>query len=84
MVEAAEDFVAWVKTLDPATRAKWDRAFSERAPDGQVHFPTAPPYRFRYDAIHGRQWISGGVVAAGLALAAVDAWPRRRHVEAGS
>ncbi len=25
----------------------------------------------------GREWISGGVVAAGLALVAVGAWPRR-------
>jgi hypothetical protein len=26
----------------------------------------------------GREWISGGVVAAGIALVAVGAWPRRR------
>lgn len=27
----------------------------------------------------GREWISGGIVAAGLALAAFVAWPRRRR-----
>ena len=27
----------------------------------------------------GREWISGGVVAAGLAVAAFGAWPRRRR-----
>ena len=29
----------------------------------------------------GREWISGGVVAAGLALGAFGAWPRRRRTE---
>ena len=28
----------------------------------------------------GREWISGGVVAVGLGLVAVGAWPRRRRV----
>ena len=27
----------------------------------------------------GREWISGGVVAVGLGLVAVGAWPRRRR-----
>lgn len=26
-----------------------------------------------------REWISGGVIAAGLALVAIGAWPRRRR-----
>jgi hypothetical protein len=41
---------------------------------------------FRFDGVYyprpGREWISGGVVAAGLGLAAVGAWPRRRRREA--
>ena len=39
-----------------------------------IHAPTYPPAGPR----PGREWISGGVVAAGFALAAFGAWPRRR------
>ena len=33
----------------------------------------------RYVPRPGREWISGGVVAVGLGLVAVGAWPRRRR-----
>ena len=31
------------------------------------------------EPVPGREWISGGVVAAGVGLAAFGAWPRRRR-----
>ena len=34
---------------------------------------------WRTDPVPGREWISGGVVAAGAALVGFGAWPRRRR-----
>jgi hypothetical protein len=42
-------------------------------------------YRLGYPQLvsrDGREWISGGVVALGLALVLVGAWPRRGKAEA--
>ena len=45
----------------------------------------SPAYPLAFPrASEGREWISGGVVAAGLALAALSAWPRRRPMAAMS
>jgi hypothetical protein len=44
--------------------------------------PPADPAELLEDpgvARPGREWISGGVVAAGVALAGFGAWPRRRR-----
>jgi hypothetical protein len=53
------------------------------SPDVKTQYATAfEELQSRPSRRPGRAWISAGVVAAGLALAAFGAWPRRRRIPA--
>ena len=49
--------------------------------DPRTHFGD---YNLRRVARPGREWISGGLTAAGLGLLAFAAWPRNRPADAPS
>lgn len=63
----------------------WTTEWRKYRPTEWRIFELMPPRRDGPDGAwefilprEGREWISGGVVAAGLALVVVGAWPRRR------
>jgi len=80
--ERSRERTAWERTKEEVIAHVLDERFGPaRLADGSPNprrQPPEPELNVAYvEPREGHEWISGGVVATGLALAAFGAWPRR-------